>query len=279
MVISELLSTVSQKLKTYGIENYHFEASNILGFVLNMTASELILSKKKEISENDTAKALNYLERRLSGEPLQYILGTQEFMSLPFFVSPDVLIPRQDTETLVEFILSEKDDFDYSVLDIGTGSGCIPISLAHFKRTFRCTGIDISEKALELAKKNADANNVSERVQFEALDILEKLPNDRYDVVISNPPYIKSADLKTLQDEVRLFEPHLALDGGKDGLDYYRRICKIAPHILKKGGLLAFEIGFDQATTVSALMEKDFKEIRVIKDLCKNDRVVAGYIK
>ncbi|HAL62959.1 MAG TPA: peptide chain release factor N(5)-glutamine methyltransferase [Clostridiales bacterium] len=279
MVISELLTEMSQKLKECGIENSYFEAKCILEFTLNIKPSELILNAKNEVLKKDEDRALNLLKRRISGEPLQYILGTQEFMSLPFFVTKDTLIPRQDTETLVEFLLSETEDLPLLLLDIGTGTGCIPISLAHFKKKFRCLGIDISEKALSLAKKNADNLGVSERVNFEILDILSQIPNAKYDVIVSNPPYIKSTDIDTLEPEVRLYEPHLALDGGADGLTFYRRICDIAPKILKNGGLLAFEIGFDQKDNVYSLMKNDFKDIKVIKDLCGNNRVVAGYLK
>lgn len=278
MVIYELLTKISTALKAYGIENSNFEACCILGITLNMQHQEIILNRNKEVLEKDGKSALKLLKRRLSGEPLQYILGTQEFMSLPFFVTKDVLIPRQDTETLVEFLISEKEDLPLFVLDIGTGTGCIPISLAHFKKKFRLTGIDISKNAISLAQKNADSLGVADRVNFEILDILSKTPKGKYDIVVSNPPYIKTEDIATLQTEVRLYEPHLALDGGSDGLIFYRRICDLAPKILNSSGLLAFEIGFDQAGAVSNLMKKDFRDIRVIKDLCGNDRVVAGYL-
>jgi len=279
MVISELLAKISKEFEANNIENSRFEATQLLSFVLNMPYAELILNSKKEVAKKDFDTALKLSKRRLAREPLQYILGTQEFMSLSFLVSPDVLIPRQDTETLVEFVLSEKKDLPVSVLDIGTGTGCIPISLAHFAKKFKCLGIDISEKAVLLARKNAENTGVSERVTFEVLDILSAIPRGKFDVITSNPPYIKSDDIKTLQPEVRLFEPLSALDGGGDGLIFYRRICDLAPKILKTGGLLAFEIGFDQADAVCSLMKKDFDDIKVINDLCGNNRVIAGYLK
>lgn len=279
MVISELLAKIIKEFEENGIENPRFEANQLLSHVLKMPYAEVVLNSKKEVSVADIKTLLNLLKRRLLHEPLQYILGTQEFMSLPFFVSPDVLIPRQDTETLVEFLLSEKEDLPISILDIGTGTGCIPISLAHFKKNFKCLGIDVSEKAVRLARKNAENIGVSDRVTFEVSDILSGIPCGNFDVITSNPPYIKSEDIKSLQPEVRLFEPHLALDGGDDGLIFYRRICDIAPKILKKGGLLAFEIGFDQSDAVFEIMKKSFRNIRIIKDLAANDRVVAGYLK
>ena len=274
MVISELLSEITKDLNKNA-----FEAAQILSFVLGISPSELVLKGKNEVSEKDRDTALSLVKRRLSHEPLQYILGSWEFMSLPFFVSKDALIPRQDTETLVEFVLSETDNSKKTVLDIGTGTGCIPISIAHFKENFVCMGIDISEKAIALAKRNAENLKVSDRVNFVVLDILSAIPENKFDIVVSNPPYIKSEIIDTLMPEVRDFEPKAALDGGSDGLIFYRRICEIAPEILNKGGLLAFEIGFDQGIEVSELMRDHFENVRVIKDLCDNDRVIAGYFK
>lgn len=276
MVISELLAMITKELGDF--ENAPFEAAQILGAALSLSQTELVLKKNAEVSESDEIKALSLVKRRLTHEPLQYILGFWEFMSLPFFVSPDTLIPRADTETLAEFVLSERRGLPTSLLDIGTGTGCIPISLAHFEKNFVCLGIDISAAALRVAEKNAERNGVSDRVSFEKCDILSELPQNKYDAVVSNPPYIKSRDIGLLQTEVRDFEPRAALDGGDDGLIFYRRICGIAPKILKSGGLLAFETGFDQSADVSELMKNDFKDIRTIKDLCGNDRVVAGYL-
>ncbi|MBR4173242.1 MAG: peptide chain release factor N(5)-glutamine methyltransferase, partial [Clostridia bacterium] len=177
------------------------------------------------------------------------------------------------------FILDRFKDVPLSILDIGTGTGCIPISLAHFRKSFSAKGIDISDNALKLAKKNAENLAVSDRVSFENCDILTEIPNGNFDIIVSNPPYIKSGIIPTLQTEVRNFEPILALDGGGDGLKFYRRICNLAPKILKKGGLLAFEIGFDQADEVKELMSATFENIEVTKDLAKCDRVVSGNLR
>ena len=277
MVIAELLSEVSKMLK--GIENSAFEARQLLLDTLCISQTELILNRNKEISEKDAEKILNLAKKRLTGEPLQYILGSQEFMSLPFLVTKDTLIPRQDTETLVEFVLDEKEDIPLSVLDIGTGTGCIPISLAHSRQNFTCTGIDVSKNAIEIARKNAENLDLSERVTFEICDILSDIPRSQFDIVVSNPPYIKSSDIPNLQTEVRDFEPHIALDGGNDGLLFYRRICDISPKILKRGGLLAFEIGYDQRDDVFDIMTKQFKNIKTVKDLCGNNRVIAGCLE
>lgn len=279
MVISELLSKSAKMLSDNGNDNPRFEAMHIICFVLKMPPKDFILGSSAQVSKDDETEVLKLIKKRISGVPFQHILGTQEFMSLEFSVSPDVLIPRQDTEALVEFLLDRTGSLSLSVLDIGTGSGCIPISLAHFKSNLTCKGIDISENALNLAEKNAEILGVSDRVLFEKCDILTDFPKGKYDIITSNPPYIKSDIIPTLQKEVRDFEPHLALDGGKDGLTFYRRIVEIAPKILNKGGLLAFEIGFDQAEEVTSLMKKDFENIETVKDLLKNDRVVAGFLK
>lgn len=279
MVISELLQNVTKELTLNGSDNARFEAVHLICFVLEISQKDLILNAKTEVSEEEKNKIFELVKRRVSGEPFQYILGTQEFMSLEFAVTPDTLIPRQDTETLVELVLSETDNTPLSLLDIGTGTGCIPISLAHFKNNFNCVGIDISENALKIAQKNAETLKVSDRVTFEKCDILTDFPNKKFDIIVSNPPYIKSEIIPTLQTEVRDFEPNLALDGGIDGLKFYRRICGIAPKILKKGGFLVFEIGFDQEKDVFSIMETNFEKIKITKDLSGNDRVISGYLK
>ena len=279
MVISELLQNVTEELTLSGSDNAHFEAVHLICFVLNISRKDLILNSKNAVSKEEKNRILALLKRRICGEPFQYILGTQEFMSLEFAVTPDTLIPRQDTETLVELVLSETENLPLSLLDIGTGTGCIPISLAHFKDNFNCVGIDISENALKIAKKNAETLNLSDRVTFEKCDILTDYPNKKFDIVVSNPPYIKSEIIPTLQTEVRDFEPILALDGGIDGLKFYRRICDILPKILKTGGFFALEIGFDQGQDVLSLMETNFEKIKIIKDLSGNDRVISGYLK
>ena len=213
-------------------------------------------------------------------EPLQYILGECEFMSLDFYVESGVLIPRSDTETLVEAVIEKTDENkNMKILDICTGSGCIGISTAHFRSSAYVDLIDISDKAIEIAKKNIVRNNVQSRVKVQKMDILNEYPSEKYDIVVSNPPYIETEVVDTLQTEVKNHEPRLALDGGKDGLIFYRRITEIAPEILKKGGMLAFEIGYNQGKAVSALMGKNFCDVRIIQDFSKNDRVVTGILK
>jgi len=244
-----------------------------------MSPIDLVLKKGEEVSEKNKSMILSIVNRRMSGEPLQYILGTQEFMGLEFKVTPDVLIPRTDTEVLVEYILSKYPNKGFLALDIGTGSGCIAVSLAHFNHRAYIKAVDISAKAIEIAKFNARKNNVSSRISFINTDIFGFEPKGRFDLIVSNPPYIESSVIPTLDDTVKNYEPKTALDGGTDGLDFYRYIISIAPKILDDFGMLAFEIGYNQAESVSELMKKDFYNIEIEKDYGNNDRVAAGVLK
>lgn len=279
MVISDELNRVITELKAAQNENPVFEAHLIFRHYLNMSAIDLVLNSKKEISIEICDKINNALRRRINKEPLQYILNSQEFMGLEFYVDENVLIPRADTECLVEHILNHFMNKSFTGLDIGTGSGCIAISLAHYNKQGFMRGLDISQKAVEIAKKNAEQNRVDKRTAFEVGDIFNTVLFGRYDLIVSNPPYIKSSHIPTLMEEVEKHEPHLALDGGDDGLDYYRFIVKLAPSLLNKGGMLAFEVGHDQADEVVTLLKnQNFKQIEVINDLCGIKRVVSGII-
>lgn len=274
MVISEFIRSASLMLT----ENARFEVELMVMKVLSITRTQLVVHGNTEISQKNQDIVLDMIHRRQNGEPLQYILGECEFMSLDFSVEPGVLIPRPDTEILVEEVLKHAKG-KKNILDICTGSGCIGISLAHYNKDIQLSLLDISDTAISVSKRNAALNNVSDRVKIIKMDILKEYPICQYDIIVSNPPYIESAVIKTLQTEVKDFEPHLALDGGSDGLMFYRRITEIAPYILNTGGILAFEIGFNQGKAVSELMRNDFENILVTKDLCNNDRVVTGILK
>ena len=274
MVTREALNALSEKLKEAGVENALFEANLLLRDTLKLSALDLVLAYQKKISQGDEERLLSALKRRLDGEPMQYILGTQEFMGLEFKVTPDVLIPRADTETLVEAVLLE--NHGMNVLDLCTGSGCIAVSIAHYNKNAYVHGIDISEAALRIAEENAEKNKVSDRVRFSRMDILSELPAGVYDVIVSNPPYIERDVIPTLQKEVVGFEPHLALDGGTDGLDFYRRIAEIAPKLLQQSGIIYLEVGHTQAEAVEKLLSDVGLKTDVIPDLCGIDRVVAG---
>ncbi len=249
----------------------------LISGMLGISATDYALGGKKEVNIRDFVKTVAAAQKIANGYPLQYSVGYTEFMSLKFFVDESVLIPRPDTETLVEAVINGADKSKtYSLLDIGTGSGAVGISISHFI-SCRADLLDISAAALETARKNAEENHVN--AEFIRCDILREVPQKKYDIIVSNPPYVESAVIPTLDKNVRCFEPHGALDGGKDGLIFYRRICSAAPKILSGGGLLAFEVGYNQAESVSELMKPNFEKIEILKDLCGVSRVVKGYLK
>ncbi len=250
------------------------DAQLLITGALDMSVTDYILADKSEVSAKKALEIQECAKRIVSGEPLQYVVGMTEFMSLKFHVADGCLIPRPDTETLVEKAIEVIGNKNLSVLDIGTGSGCVGISIAHYCKNALVSSADISEKALEIAKNNAKLNNTA--VNFIKCDILKEVPECSYDVIVSNPPYIPSAVIEGLDNNVKDHEPRLALDGGSDGLDFYRRITEIAPSLLNTRGMLLYEVGHDQAQDVKELMKKDFTDIQVARDLCGIDRVVYG---
>lgn len=254
----------------------HKEAGETDGRILfeyctGKTVSDVFTHPKEETAANFE----EVLKRLQSGEPIQYIVGSTEFMSLPFFVTPDVLIPRQDTEILVEWAMDFlKDKTEAKALDLCTGSGCIAISIAKYTGA-QMVGVDISKSALQVAEKNGEFNHAA--VSFLQADALAFSGLEDLDLVVSNPPYIESAVIETLAENVKNFEPRLALDGGADGLDFYGKIAENAYTMLKTGGMLAVEIGYNQGQAVSEIFEKNFKNSAVLQDLCGKDRVVYSY--
>lgn len=268
MVIRDLKKEISKILSLRDTELLITEA-------LSISATDYVLSNM-DISESDVKRISDMAERISRGEPLQYVTGITEFMSLKFNVRPGVLIPRPDTETLVEKAISMlKNKKTPAILDIGTGSGCVGISISRYVDGSEVTLLDISDTALQIAKENSKENNAD--VKFLKCDILSEIPVGTYDLIVSNPPYIKPDVIETLDINVRDHEPRLALDGGSDGLMFYRRIANIADKILKKDGMIAFEVGHDQADDVSAILKENrFSEIEKIKDLCGIERVVSG---
>ncbi len=273
MVTAELLRETSKALE--GIDNGAFEAREITGSILGLSAAELIINRDKEVPAEKAEAVRKAAKRRLDGEPMQYILMRAEFMSLPFVLNRDTLIPRADTETLAEAVIKRLRPGD-EALDLCTGSGCVAVSLAYYGGDVNVTGVDISQNALAAARENARINGVETKCRFEAADIMTQTPDREYSVITANPPYIRSGIIDGLQREVSAFEPRRALDGGEDGLDFYRRIIQAYTPYLKKGGIMALEIGFDQGADVKALMMKLYKDIQIIKDLGGRDRVVTG---
>lgn len=276
MVIREKLTQITDLLKKNNIENYLFEAHCIIRHATSFSPTELVLNHNSVI-QAEQEKNIDFMAaQRICGRPLQYIIGTQEFMSLEFIVNESVLIPRADTETLVEYVLEEKHKTGFSLLDIGTGTGCIPLSIAHYNPRAFVRGLDISRAAIDTARKNCENLGLTERANFYLTDIMSEVPHGKYDVITSNPPYIRHDVISTLQTEVKDYEPHTALDGGHDGLKFYRRITEIAPNLLNPGGFLVFEIGSDQGDDVMNIVNNYFDNSKIIKDLCGNDRVVVA---
>jgi len=223
---------------------------------------------KEQLEEYEWA-----LKKRAEHIPLQYIVGETEFMGLPFKVNSSVLIPRQDTETLVEEALKVAKP-GMKVLDMCTGSGCIIISILHHGKELEGFASDISRAAINVAKENAKLNQVA--VAFETSDLFTNIKGT-YDIIVSNPPYIRTEEIAKLMPEVKQFEPYDALDGKEDGLFFYRRIIEEAGNYLNPKGYLLFEIGFDQGVEVSRLMKRaGFQKVKVVRDLAGNDRVVIG---
>lgn len=239
----------------------------------------LNLSKELEIEQEEIF--LRFIEERLKGRPISYIVNNREFMGLDFYVKEGVLIPRPDTEILVEEIIElckDKDDLD--ILDIGTGSGAITVSLAKYIEKSRLTSLDISEIALEIAKKNAKSNGVIDKINFIKSDLFQQIvgTNLKFDIIVSNPPYIRKRDIDELHTQVKDYEPYNALEGGIDGLDFYRNITEQSKNYLKSGGILAYEVGHDQAEEVMRIMQNNgYNKIYIKKDLQGIDRVVIGF--
>ena len=236
----------------------------------------LLAHPEREVTAEEDARYQEMLARRAAREPVAYILGQQEFMGLPFFVTPDVLIPNQDTEFVTEEAMRHVHD-GMRILDLCTGSGCILLSLLHYANGCTGLGTDLSEAALKVAARNAEQLGIP-GASFARGDLYDAVdPGEKFDLIISNPPYIPSETIETLEPEVRSAEPHMALDGGEDGLLFYRRILAGAPQYLKPGGQLFFEIGYDEGQAVCGLMqEAGFTDVTCEKDFGGNDRVVSG---
>ncbi len=273
MIYQEVLRHGVQRLTTAGIADAQTDAWLLLEFVTGIDRAHYFLRQKEECPADAAEEYRKLLEKRTSHVPLQHLTGVQEFMGYPFSVNEHVLIPRQDTELLVLEALKRIKEKD-RVLDMCTGSGCIIISLAQKSAGEYFAAADISGDALKVARKNA--MDLQTQVWFTQSDLFENI-DGLFDVIVSNPPYIRSKEISGLMPEVREFEPHLALDGREDGLWFYREIIRQAETHLQKAGWLLFEIGFSQGADVSALMKTaGYTEIEIKKDLAGLDRVVCG---
>ena len=273
MTYREAIETGTRILQKENIADAKIDAWYLLQMACKIDRNFYYLHEEDELTAEQQSEYESTVHKRAEHVPLQYIIGEQEFMGLKFKVNSNVLIPRQDTETLVEEALRVAKP-GMRVLDLCTGSGCIIISLAKNVADISCTGSDISKQALLVAKENAKANEVE--VEWERSDLFENI-SGTFDLIVSNPPYIPTGEIPGLMPEVRDFEPVDELDGKEDGLYFYRIITEKSPEYLTSDGYLYFEIGYDQGEAVSAMMRQcGYTQVEVIKDLAGNDRVVKG---
>ena len=292
LLVKEMLTMGEKQLMDSDIADATRDCKILYCYMMDIPFSKIILEYQKVLQDRLCDKYFELIDRRSKGEPVQYIMGCQEFMGLEFIVNENVLIPRQDTETLVEDALEiintgtlRGEDMDvkrkeWDILDLCTGSGAIGVSLARIANKVNVTCSDISEGAIKVAKENAQKHGVTKSMKFEHGDLFKPFNKhfhkQKFDMIISNPPYIKSSVIPTLQKEVCEHEPLSALDGGESGLDFYERIVSGVGSHLKKGGVLLMEIGNDQGEAVSGLLSRngEFTSIRVLKDLAQRDRIV-----
>ena len=299
--LRQLLDEATEKLNTTKVPDPRYDARALLMSAYQLSPAQYLLYEHdapealipRVLPDAEALSAATTLfqanvDRRRRREPLQQILGTAGFYGLDFLVTKDVLCPRADTETLVDAVLGNVDNEGASLLDVCTGSGCIAIALTKFGAFRDTTAVDISDAALAIARRNADRLLITEAVDFTLLrsDMFSALAErtedeqmKRYDVIVSNPPYIPSAVVDELEPEVRDYEPRIALDGTADGLRFYRILAAESVHYLKPGGRIYLEIGYDQGESVPALLAAaGFRDITVIRDFGGNDRVVAAHL-
>ena len=276
MIISELLDYGSKILKNNKIKTNQLDSELILSNLIKKKKENLIINSKEKVSKSTIDNFNKLITRRLKREPLAYILKQKEFWSKIFYVNRNTLIPRPETELLCESIIKTLKNRTPYILDVGTGTGCILLSILSELKKARGVGIDISKKAIEVAKKNSSNLELNKRAKF-----FSKSFNDiygyKFDLIVSNPPYIRTCDIKNLSDDVRKFEPKIALDGGKDGLDVIKKVIYKTKTILKKLGWLALEIGHGQHRKVSKILkEQGFREELLVKDYQDNIRCILA---
>lgn len=280
MNIKENLKQAIQFLKQANIEDSFVIARSLLAYTLQVNKEYLITHDLQEIGATQQQQYSCYLKRVIEGTPLQYITNQQEFMKLKFYVDEKVLIPRPDTENLVEEAIKIAKMYPKAkILDLCTGSGAIGISIAKYVKESEVVLADISKKALQIAKRNVEQTQVEEQIQIVETDLFTKIEGS-FDMIVSNPPYIKTEEIKSLAKDVQS-QPILALDGGSDGLEFYKKIIQKAYHYLRPNGYLCLEIGYNQKEQVIDLLEeaKYYKEIIGKKDLAGNDRMVIARVR
>ena len=276
MQIKDVIRKGMIDLKVNGIQEPNLKARLLMQHILNKPRQYLLVHDTDMLTLRQEVDYFKAIKKLKQGVPLQHITNMQEFMKLNFYVSQDVLIPRPDTELLVEEVMAiSKKIRAKKILDLCTGSGAIAVSLAKYIEDSQITATDISEKALRVAKLNAKNNEVEDKITFIKSDLFKEIPKEKYDIIVSNPPYIRKEEIERLDREVKK-EPHIALDGGEDGLDFYRKIIHNSEEYLKFNGYLCLEIGYDQKIDVIELIENEekYKDTYSKKDLYGNDRIV-----
>jgi release factor glutamine methyltransferase len=278
--VRELLKWTTDFLRKKGVESAAFESRLLMGHALKCTPIEVVTRYDEEPADSDRTAFRELIRRRVDGWPVAYLTGSKDFYLLKFDVSPAVLIPRPDTETLVQHALDFlKGKAQPKILDLGTGSGCIAISLAHRCKTAEVLATDVSPDALTVAAQNAKKHGVSERVSFRKGDLFAAVPEEsKFDLIVSNPPYIAPSEIETLAPDVKDHEPRLALDGGPDGLAYYRRIAADAGRFLESGAGLALEIGYQQESAVREIFSTtgEWSLGSTIPDMAGRPRVITA---
>jgi release factor glutamine methyltransferase len=271
-------TAAKQRLKDAGIDQPAIDARLMLEVAADVTRTDIITDPYRELTEAQIQTLDGYLDRRARREPVSHIIGRKGFWKIMLSVTSDVLTPRPDTEVIVDEVLKAfPETMSFNMLDLGVGSGAILLAVLAERPAGKGLGIDVSEEALAVARENAANLDLSARTVLLRGDWTSGLGDDGFDVVVSNPPYIPTADIDTLEPEVRDHEPRLALDGGADGLDHYRHLAPEILRVLKPGGLFAVEIGFDQSQAVEALFKQaGASGVRTVKDLSTHDRVVTG---
>ena len=277
MNIENILGKASKQLNSLNIKNANLDCEVLLSSTINKDREYLILNLKQNLDKKYIDFFYNLIERRKKGEPVAYLINKKEFWKETFYVNKDVLIPRPDTEHLIEEVIKYTyEDSKLHILDIGTGSGCILLSILRERKKFNGTGIDISKKSINISRYNAKKLKLNNRTKFYISDV-DNFLIGKYDIVISNPPYIENLSLKYLDRDVINFEPKLALDGGKDGFSEIIKVINKSSALIKKNGIFILEIGYNQKNkAIQMLKNKGFYIKKVLKDYSKNDRCIIS---
>ena len=280
MNLKEILKYGKEELIKNNIEDASIIAKELAEYIFKITRAQMIANNDMEFSKDQTDNYINSIKKISTGIPIQYITNNQEFMNLNFYVDENVLIPQPDTETLVEEVINEYKEKKCEILDLCTGSGAIAISLAKYINESNIVASDISMKALQIAKLNAEKNLVRKKIEFIESDIFDKVYKDDFDIIVSNPPYIKTKVIEELDKQVKN-EPYIALDGGADGLKFYKIIIENAYKYIKNEGKVFLEIGYDQKNELINLFKENnhYENIYSKKDLGGNDRIIVATVR